>query len=149
MKRLSVEGHPWVAGLYFGAVMFLLVAFFLPWALGSPADLKSRLVVGTIALGLSVALIPVLTKNRRLYERSRPEGYPTPTPLRMWTRVSDRFLNLFLLLGIASLVVNASDVFTHSIPAWSAILGLAIAAWLIWTTTAERRRRRKPPNVTS
>jgi len=131
--------HPWIAGCYLGLVLSVLLT---AWGMiRTHASIWFALAVAVPTWVLAWVLFPVLTK-RRFGERANAERYPAPTYRRLWSRASDRFLSLFLVLGIAGGFISISDIVTRPRDVLGAVLTLAVSAFWVSTTWAERRRRR-------
>lgn len=134
------QAHPWIAGCYFG----LLLSAFLTVPIMIRTGLGPSVLVGIVTWFASGALFALLSK-RRWGERPDAENYPAPTARRMWSRLSDRSLLGFVLLGSAAAISWLVGLVGGSDNPVVAALGLGLSVWLASTSWAERQRRRNTP----
>jgi hypothetical protein len=142
------KSHPWIAGCYFGLLLGLVATVTSLFAMAALWAVFFGLVLG-LAAGLLFAI--GLRLHERL-ERPSPGTYPPPTMRRPWSRASDRFVSVFMWLGLVGGVSGVGKVAAHLVGAggfgagaggvFTSLFGLAASIWIFTTTYLERRHRR-------
>jgi len=126
----------WVAGLYFG---LLLSAFMTVWYWSRWPEWYA--IAGGILTWPFATIGFAAGIRRRWGQRPEPDRYPIPTRRRPWTRASDRFLMLALLIGIAGGLTWALGTVRGDENLAIGSLVTAGCAWFVATAWSERRRR--------
>ena len=128
------EARPWLAGLYFGLLMFPVYAVIVG---------GERLYLAALVSLVSWPLFAVGVKDR-WGQRPDAMAHPRPTYRRMWSRMSDTWLSWFMWMGFAIIILTAFALLTGVLGTAAGIIRLIPTLYFTLSTWMERRRRRRP-----
>jgi hypothetical protein len=129
-----IEARPWLAGLYFGLLMFPVYAVIVG---------TERLYLAAPVSLVSWPLFAVGVKDR-WGQRPDATAHPPPTYRRMWSRMSDTWLSWFMWMGIAIVILTAVALLTGAVGTVAGLIRLIPAFYFTLSIWIERRRRQRP-----
>jgi Na+/H+ antiporter NhaD/arsenite permease-like protein len=124
-----------LSGLYFAVILSLALAVIFWISDGSPG------AAVLAALGLVTWPLFAMSIKHRWGQRPDAKDRPHPTPRRMLSRSSDRWLSWGLWFGLACIVFTPISLLTGGISVPVALVTLVGAVYLATATWMERRRR--------
>jgi hypothetical protein len=132
------EARPWLAGLYFGLLMWLFFAVY-PMIIGGTEQPYLAAIVGLASWPLFAVGVKL-----RWGQRPNAKAHPPPTYRRMWSRMSDASLLWFMWTGIAVVIFTPFFLLTGAVGTADGLIRLIPALYFTLSTWMERRRRRRP-----